>query len=167
MRQAILVLSVVTAACAGPSPSAPTIPSNMLLGTAVADARGGSALPFRGSLQATETAVGALHHLEGAGEATHLGRFTLTSEFTVTPPPLSTASGTATWTAANGDQLFTTTSGQAVITFPAATIAETHTITAGTGRFANASGNIVVDRSLNLQTLVSSASLSGTLDLGH
>ena len=129
--------------------------------------KGRFGLPFRGTLQATETVAGALHRLNGAGEATHLGRFTLTSEFTVTPPPASTASGTATWTAANGDKIFTSTAGQAVITFPVAAIAETHTIIGGTGRFADASGSLVVDRSLNLQTLVSSASLTGTISLGH
>jgi hypothetical protein len=168
MRYVVIGFCVVAAACAGTSPSAPTAPSSTVPGVAVTEARGGSELPFRGTLQASETvADGGLHHLNGVGEATHLGRFTLTSVFTVTPPPASTASGTATWTAANGDEIFTSTAGQAVITFPVAVIAETHTITGGTGRFADASGSIVVDRSLNLQTLVSSASLTGTISLGH
>ena len=166
MRYVVLGFCVVTAACAGTSPSAPTALSSTILGAAVTEARGGSELPFRGTLQATET-EGAPHRLNGAGEATHLGRFTLTSEFTVTPPPASTASGTATWTAANGDEISTSTAGQAVITFPVAAIAETHTIIGGTGRFADASGSLVVDRTLNLQTLVSSASLTGTISLGH
>jgi hypothetical protein len=175
MRYAVVGFCVVTAACAGTSPSAPTAPSSTILGAAVMEARGGSELPFRGTLQAKEkvapdghclTPVG-LHCLNGAGEATHLGRFTLTSEFTVTPPPASTASGTATWTAANGDEIFTSTAGQAVITFPVAAIAETHTIIGGTGRFVDASGSLVVNRSLNLPTLVSSASLTGTISLGH
>jgi len=167
MRYLVLAFCVVTAACAGTSPSAPTALSSTILGAAVTEARGGSELPFSGTLQATETVAGALHRLNGAGEATHLGRFTLTSEFTVTPPPASTASGTATWTAANGDEILTSTAGQAVITFPVAAITETHTIVGGTGRFADASGSLVLDRSLNLQTLVSSASLTGTISLGH
>jgi hypothetical protein len=124
-------------------------------------------LPFSGTLQATETAAGALNRLTGAGEAIHLGRFTLISEFTVVPPPVSTASGTARWTAANGDQIATTVTGHAVITFPVAAITETHTITGGTGRFAGASGSLVVERSLNLQTLVSSGSIAGTISLAH
>jgi hypothetical protein len=134
----------------------------------VREAKGGTDLPFRGTLEATETIENPpIHVLSGSGTATHLGRFTIESVFTVTAPPLSTASGKATWTAANGDQIFTTTTGQAIITFPVAAIAETHTITGGTGRFAQASGTIVVERSLNLQTLVSSASLTGTISLGH
>lgn len=167
MRYLILGVCVVAAACAGTSPSAPTAPSSTILGATVLEATGGSELPFSGTLQATETVAGALHHLNGSGEATHLGRFILVSEFTVTPPPGSTASGTATWMAASGDQIFTTNAGQAVITFPIAAIVETHTITGGTGRFAQASGSLVLERSLNLQTLASSASITGTISLGH
>jgi hypothetical protein len=173
MRYLILGLCGVAMACAGTAPSAPTAPSSA--NTALSSTEsvvsvmgaGGSELPFSGTLQATETEEGALHRLSGAGEATHLGRFTLLSEFTVIPPPVSTASGTATWTAANGDQIFTTTAGHAVITFPVAAITETQTITGGTGRFDEASGSILVQRSLNLLTLASSGSITGTISLGH
>jgi hypothetical protein len=44
---------------------------------------------------------------------------------------------------------------------------ETHIITGGTGRFAAASGSIILERSINLQTLISSASITGTISLGH
>jgi hypothetical protein len=123
-------------------------------------------LPVRGTLEASETEDGALHHLVGTGEATQLGRFTLTSDFTV-DTTTATAIGTAIWKAANGDQIFTTTTGQAVISFPIATITESGTITGGTGRFAETSGSIVLQRSLNLLTLISSASITGTISLGH
>ncbi len=76
------------------------------------------------------------------------------------------ASGTATWTAANGDEIFTTLIGQGVVTFPVLATVETHTITGGTGRFAGTSGSIIVERSLNLQTRISSASITGTISLG-
>jgi hypothetical protein len=165
MRFVVLGFCVFAAACAE-APSAPTSPSSPIGGAAVTQARGGSELPFRGALQATETVDGALHHLVGTGEATHLGRFTLTSEFTVTTPP-PTASGTAIWTAANGDQIFTTVTGQGVVTFPVLAVVETHTITGGTGRFAGASGSIILERSINLQTFISSASITGTISLGH
>ena len=164
MRYVVLGLCVFAAACAE-LPSAPTSPSTSSIdGAAVTQARGGSELPFQGTLQATETADGALRHLVGTGEATHLGRFTLTSEFTVTSPP-PRASGTATWTAANGDEIFTTLIGQGVVTFPVLAVVETHTITGGTGRFAGTSGSIIVERSINLQTLISSASITGTISL--
>jgi len=136
-------------------------------GAASISATAGSALPFSGTLKAKETVTDGLNRLTGTGEATHLGRFTLLSEFTVIPPPVSTASGTATWTAANGDEIFTTVTGQAVVTFPTAAIVETHTITGGTGRFVKASGTLVVERSLDLLSLESSGSIAGTIDLNH
>jgi hypothetical protein len=123
-------------------------------------------LPFRGTLQATETEDGAVHHLVGTGNATHLGRFTLTSDFIVNSATV-TASGTAIWTAANGDKILTTLTGQGIVTFPLLATVETHIITGGTGRFAGASGSIVLERSINLQTLISSASITGTTNLGH
>lgn len=104
------------------------------------------------------------HHLVATGNATLLGRFTLTSDFIVV---MAAASGTATWTAADGDQIFTTVTGRAVVTFPNAAIVETHIITGGTGRFEGTSGTINMERSLNLQTLISNASMTGTISLGR
>lgn len=165
MRYVAIGLCVITAACVDGRSNSPAAPSSAL---ALAARTGGSELPFTGTLQATETVAGALHHLTGSGEATHLGRFTLTADFTVVPgPPVGTASGTATWTAANGDQIVTSVTGEAVIAFPRAEITETHTITAGTGRFSRASGTLVLERSLNLPTLASTASITGTISLGH
>jgi hypothetical protein len=166
MRYGVLGFCVFAAACAGEAPIAPTSPSSPIGGTAVTEAKGGSELPFRGTLQATETADGNLRHLVGTGNATHLGRFTLTSDFIVDPATV-TASGTAIWTAANGDEIFTTHTGEGVVTFPLLDTMETHTITGGTGRFAGASGSIVLERAINLLTFISSASITGTINLGH
>jgi hypothetical protein len=163
MRYFVFGLCVFAVAC-GEVPGAPTSPSSAIGGAVATEAKGGSELPFRGTLQASETIAGTLHHLVGTGNATHLGRFTLTSEFNVNG---AMASGTALWTAANGDQIFTNVTGRAVVTFPSAAITEVHTITGGTGRFVAASGSILVKRSLNLQTLISSASITGTISLGH
>jgi len=182
MRYLVLGFCVVAAACGDTPFKSSTAPSRTTLGAASTNsgvafanagvastnASGGSALPFRGTLQATETVADGLNRLSGTGEATHLGRFTLVSVFTVIPPPVSTASGEATWTAADGDQIFTTVTGQAVVTFPIAAIAETHTIVSGTGRFTNASGAFVVQRSVNVLTLGdSSGTIAGTINLGH
>jgi hypothetical protein len=167
MRCVVLGFCVFAAACTGQTATAPTSASVAMGTAAVTQAKGGSELPFRGTLNATESidsANGALHHLVATGNATHLGRFRLTSDFTVT---MATASGTATWTAANGDQIFTTVAGHAVVTFPNAAIVETHTVTGGTGRFAGTSGSITLERSLDLPTLVSTASITGTINLGH
>jgi hypothetical protein len=55
------------------------------------------------------------------------------------------------------------------VTFPVLAVVETHTITGGTGRFAGTAGSIIVERSINLQTMISSASITGTISLasGH
>lgn len=165
MRYVVLAFCVFAAGCAE-GRSAPTSPSSPIGGAALTEARGGSELPFRGTLQASETVDGSLHHLVGTGQATHLGRFTLIADFTVTSPP-PTASGTAIWAAANGDEIFTTVTGQGVVTFPVLAVVETHNITGGTGRFAGASGRIILERSINLQTFISSATITGTISLGH
>lgn len=167
MRYLVLGFCVVAAACGDTPFKSSTAPSSTISdATASANASGSSELPFRGTLQATETrGPDGLNRLSGTGETTLLGRFTLVAVFTVTPP---TASGTATWTAANGDEILTTFTGEARVTFPTAAITETHTITGGTGRFAKASGTLVVQRSVNLLTLGdSSGSIGGTIDLGH
>jgi hypothetical protein len=170
MRYAVFGLCVFALACSGQAPTAPTSALSAVGGPAATEARGGTLLPFSGTLESTEHVVGgdaasAVRHLDGAGTATHLGRFVLSADFTVI---LATgnATGTATWTAANGDQIRTSVVGHGDIVFPTVTIIETHTITGGTGRFADASGTITIERSANILTGVSSGSLSGTLNLG-
>src|SRR3954451_866304 len=67
-------------------------------------------VPFSGSLQAHETTVsqdpGVSFVTDGTGSgiATHLGRFTVTWEFTVILAD-GTGTGPARYTAANGDEL--------------------------------------------------------------
>lgn len=165
MRYLLLGICLVTSAC-GQLPSAPSSLPHLPLASGGASAVAGSDLPFKGAFNATETVAGPLHNLTGEGEATHLGRLMITASFNVTPPPVS-ATGTATWTASNGDQLLASTAGTAVIAFPTATITETHTITGGTGRFADASGMLIVERVLNLQSLASTATVTGSLTLEH
>jgi hypothetical protein len=172
MRYVVFGLCVFAAACGSEVPAAPTSPSSAIGGDAVMEAKGGSALPFKGQLQSTEhvvseDATGALRHLDGTGNATHLGRFTLSADFTVIMAT-GNATGAATWTAANGDQIRVSVVGHGdIVEFPIVTIVETHTITGGTGRFADASGTITIERSANILTGVSSGSLSGTINLGH
>jgi hypothetical protein len=174
MRYVVFGLCVFAAACSAQLPTAPTSPSGATGGDAVAAAKAGSALSFKGRLESTERVVStapddssALRHLDGTGNATHLGRFTVSADFTVVMAT-GDATGTATWTAANGDQIRASVAGHGdIVVFPTATITETHTITNGTGRFADASGEITIERSANLVTGVSSGSLSGTINLGR
>jgi len=176
MRCLVFVFFVFATACAGTSPTAPTSSlspaaatssSSQSGGAAVTQAQQGSELPFKGNLQATEAVDGALHHLVGTGDGTHLGRFTYAADITV-DQQTGEGVGTAIWTAANGDQIFATTHGEIVVfDFPNLTLKETQIVTDGTGRFSGASGTIIVDRSLDLLTGNTAGSYSGTIRLGH
>ena len=124
-----------------------------LAGSAPATARGtsghdaGVAVPFKGDVEGVETYdlsnfPTMLVDTTAGGVATHLGRYTVTWEFTV---DLTTGagSGSAHYVAANGDSLYTTVVGQGDPSgIPGVNqVVETHTITGGTGRFAGASGS--------------------------
>lgn len=109
--------------------------------------------------------------LSGTGHAAHLGNFTLSMDAALNIPT-RTAIGTAEFTAANGDKIFTDVAGQATPTADPEfiTIVENHTIAGGTGRFAGASGTITLKRTENTVTNVSSGSFCGTVVLpakGH
>ena len=104
--------------------------------------------------------------LLGTGTATHLGRYTLVSDFTLTPAT-STAAGQLTITAANGDVLTATFTGRSVTTAGVVAIVETATITGGTGRFAGATGRFVLERRLTRATGLSVGSFEGTISLNR
>lgn len=81
----------------------------------------------------------------GVGQMSHLGRTTFQSEIDVLIGPQA-ATGTFTFTAANGDTLTGTTSG--IISPPdqlgVSEFDLTDTFTGGTGRFSGASGSVLV-----------------------
>ena len=95
----------------------------------------------------------------------HLGRTTVTStEAGTAGPGGSAVIGTATYTAANGDQLFTTFSGTA--TFPTngiVTFGGTETVTGGTGRFDGASGSFTRATRVNVILGTGQYEITGTL----
>ena len=106
------------------------------------------------------------HHLDATGNATHLGLFTVTADWTVTTAGAIETS--STWTAANGDEFSTRFTRNGVFVPPTATFTETHTITSGTGRFANASGTFTVVQTRGLSMPYNnSATIDGTMNLGH
>lgn len=172
LRYLVFSFCAFAIACAGTSPSAPTslLGSDALTqsgGAAIAQAQHASDLPFKGDLQATETVNGDLHHLIGSGKGTQLGRFTYAADITV-DPVTHIGVGPAVWTAANGDRISASTTGRIVfINLPTIGLEETHTITGGTGRFAGASGTIIVERSLDLVTHATAGSFDGAINLGH
>jgi len=105
------------------------------------------------------------HHLDATGNATHLGRFTVTADWTLAP---TGNFGTSTWTAANGDELSTSFARRGVVEPPTITFTETHTVTSGTGRFANASGTFTIVQTRGLSMPYNnSATFDGTINLGH
>ncbi|HET9288424.1 MAG TPA: hypothetical protein VFO26_12795 [Gaiella sp.] len=124
--------------------------------------------PFKGTVSAVETGtvVPPLRFLdrEGTGNATHLGKYT--EHITMVINLVTMAStGTATFTAANGDDLLATVAGQATRTSPTTlSIVEVYTITGGTGRFADATGSFTLESTVDQTTGASSGAFSGTID---
>ncbi|MFN8491750.1 MAG: hypothetical protein U0350_29390 [Caldilineaceae bacterium] len=103
----------------------------------------GQPTPFKGHSSGLVTATGfdpvagiAYFHVTGAGEATHLGHFTVSGE-TGVAVATGIPQGNWTLTAANGDKLFLAMGGHG--------IDPTHgfgafTVVGGTGRFQGATG---------------------------
>lgn len=101
---------------------------------------------------------------QGSGNASHLGR--LTYEYQATVNLLNGQGlGTAEVVAANGDRIFAELQGQGTPIDPPDLhrIVETYNITGGTGRFANASGSLALDRMVNTATGVTSGTMSGMI----
>ena len=124
--------------------------------------------PFKGTVNAVETGqvVFPTRFLDrkGTGNATYLGRYTEHVVMTINIPTLS-STGTATFTAANGDTLTTSVIGQATRTGPTAlSIVEDYTVTGGTGRFTDATGTFRLESTLDQTTGVSTGTLRGAID---
>ena len=178
MRSLVVCLSVLASSCTGQTLNSPTSPTAARVASAgvaspgdvlAATSATAHPLPFRGSLKAQEVDVLAFPTLRidgsAEGTATHLGRYA--AQFNGTVNVLDgTAAGSFTFTAENGDQLFATFLGLGVGA-PIANITETVTITGGTGRLAGASGTLVIRRTLDLTTGVSSGSIDGTITMQH
>ena len=169
MRCVTLAVCVVATACGRATATSPTSPTGAGGGIENTEARGGQQLPFRGSLQAQETDVVAPPSLlvtgTATGTATQLGRFENT--FTaIVDLATGKATGTITFTAANGDRLDATLVGQGTPTSEpnVASIVEVVTITGGTGRFADATGTFTIHRVLDQNSGVSSGSFEGTIN---
>ena len=124
--------------------------------------------PFKGKVNAVETVEVVPPTLsvtrDGTGTATYLGKYTEHATFQV-DVRTGSATGTATFTAANGDTLTASVVGQGTPTGPTTrSIVEVYTITGGTGRFAGATGTLTLKRTLDLTTGLSSGTFSGAID---
>ena len=168
MQPIILAVSVLAAACSDQGSTSPTSPASAGLASP-AQSRSATELPSRGSLSAAEKAVVAPPNLlaqgTGEGNATHLGRFTLTTAEVVN---LATATGTGTFnlTAANGDRLFATTAGgEDQFTPPNVShVTLVATIVGGTGRFASSTGTFIIERTGTINFAAGTSTAIGSFD---
>lgn len=106
--------------------------------------------------------------ITGTCQLAHLGRTTVSAIQTIEPGPTGIAyTNTATYTAANGDQLNTTNVGFATPTASGLSLLGTETAVGGTGRFENASGTAALTGAVaftSATTTTGSYSLDGTLN---
>jgi len=168
MRYVVIGFCVFAAACSGAAPTAPTSSLSQIgKGVATTQAKGGTELPFKGTYEGLEKVVTSTEHqlIDATGNATHLGRFTVTAAWTIGP---GGGIGTSTWTAANGDELYTSFTRSGKPAPPTITFTEIHTTTGGSGRFTDASGTFTVVQTRGLSMPYNnSATIDGTIDLGH
>ncbi len=172
MNRIPLVFSLAALALAACSPDTATSPRAPL---AAKFARGASELPFRGKFELRSQAVRTPTTLQitgmGEGTATHLGRFELAMTELVVRATTQ-ATGTLVFTAANGDQLFTTITGSQTGFVPPNVAQGTFvaTIVGGTGRLAAATGTFTVQWSEVIDfatgTGVWTAAFDGDINLG-
>ena len=138
--------------------------------TFAAPAAGERQLLLKGSLQETETHEGLpptiFVEATGSGNVTQLGLFTMSFQAELSVPSLA-ATVSAQYVAANGDSLFAEGWGQGTLTETpgVVSIVEMYTITGGTGRFAGATGSLIVKRLIDRVTLVSYGTIEGTVVL--
>ena len=165
MRWAIVSLCVFSAACSGQglSPASPAA-------TGQPQGQAGAELPFqgsftRGSLAVFEPPITLVITGTLAGTATHLGRFTAASVDRVNTIH-NTSTGTFNITAANGDQLLTTTDGMENEFVPpnVSKITLNARILGGTGRFSRATGTITIRITETIDFVSNTAAGAGTLE---
>jgi hypothetical protein len=174
----LLAPAMLMAACSGPASPTSASPANAVAPASDSAGPAGGTLqpldvPFKGSMEGTQSVTPMAFPflaVDGTaeGQATQLGRFTLHFPHTVN---LTTkfGEGAYTFTAANGDLLTASFSGQAVGA-GVVSIEEHATVTGGTGRFDGASGTFTVTRQFNQATGATSGTFDGTIHLapaGH
>jgi hypothetical protein len=166
----VVAAAALLAAACSQSPSAPSSLSPGAGGTlfsGASDAQAPHEVPFKGRLDGTVvvTPVNPPFFnvvITASGEATYLGRFSLTVPHLVN---FATAEGEGdfTFTAANGDMLTAHFTGTADTSTPVFAIDEHATITGGTGRFAGASGSFDAHRHYDPVAQTTTGTIEGTI----
>ena len=135
-------------------------------GTLASAASAEHSVPFDGSYSGTSSRSGNTINVATTGQATHLGESSeaVTAVVTFSATPCGTVAGNGTATAANGDELFFSTSGticpEGAGLFA---ISISRTITGGTGRFADASGDLTASGTVNLVAGTLSYTVAGSI----
>ena len=126
--------------------------------------------PLKGSESGTFQLLGPCDsggiglEVSGTGHSTFLGRYSSRYRECFDPATGAVTGGSFTLTTANGDTLYGTYGGQAAPTDPnAVAFDDPGVITGGTGRFADASGNLTASGAANLATGTYSGAISGTV----
>ena len=157
MRTRTIPLALLTLVLAGCTGDAPTVASRP---TEVLTARAAGAVierPWKGrcEVETRITEFGSTgptkFHQVGVCQLAHLGRATVVTNETFLPETGNYAV-TSTFTAANGDELFTTgvVSAGSIVPDGGLSVAGIYTAVGGTGRFAGASGTAVFDETAHL-----------------
>ena len=181
VRVAAIVLIPLLGACAGAaSPTTPLAPGGgaaAMASAAGADAidedavspLGSKPVTFKGRLDGVLTQSTPLvepvvsNVIEGAGHASRLGPFTVDIPYVVNMATQAT-DGAYEFAFAKGDTLTIVFSGQgSFIVGGVITVAESGTITNGTGRFAGATGTFSANREFVVATGETSGTFAGTI----
>ncbi len=163
LSTASLITAALAAGCGEPlSPVTPTVD-----GASHAVSVQAGQVRFSGKLEGAVTVTPlqpptANVLIEATGNATHLGRFKLMIPHLVNLAT-RTATGTYTFTAANGDLLFASFTGQALTPPPMVSTVENATITGGTGRFAGATGSFIASRVFDQAAGWTTGTMEGTI----
>ena len=172
MRLIVLALCMFAAACGDQMPIAPTPSASARSALTETPLSKGAHLPFSGSFTTKTKGEETFPILTitgtAEGTATHLGRFTAKIA-EVVDMLTATGKGTFDFTAANGDQLFTTTSGAEDQFIPPDTshVTMVATIVGGTGRFAGATGTFTIRRVDKIDFVAGEATGTGSFVEGH
>jgi hypothetical protein len=144
--------------------------AGLVLAALAIPASAGDQVPFVGTVSGQVVLVTPqdsehlLFDVDVVGHATHLGRFTGKAQVVQNVVDGSYV-GSYTWTAANGDTIFGTFSGQLIPTGTPGVFDnfEHSIVTGGTGRFEGATGNSTLTGQLDTITLSFLYPIDGTL----
>lgn len=141
---ALSFLALTVAACSGDSIVAPVDQSLALKAVAFSSS---VARPWKGECEVDAVFTSQTTLLiTGTCQLAHLGRTSVTANQTIEAGASGiTYTNTATYTAANGDQLRTTNAGVATPTATGLLLSGTETAVGGTGRFTNARGTALLE----------------------